>query len=512
MFMVFFSSPALSHSFFSLISLQVVHLKLEENGLLLVIIPFLVLMVLVGNRHWREEEDSGHSHDEPQYEDGERFEEGEEGNEGAKASSTPLWRFVTNVEEGRGGGTTKFVCPHDFHDGKPFTSSDTSVRRHLCGVMDSDDRKGAIGITIFPKISKEERQKYIKIEEAAQRKHGKKQKLHSDASSKFGGNTSPSHGSGTFGSRRTITDFLDIGGRDEVDAKVIWFLYACGIPFNVLGSPYWHDLVKGINEAPKGYKSPSYEKARIVLLDREGEKNQRALTRFIDDWGDFGVSIVSDGWTNVRNQHLINVLGVFATNVVFLATHDSSSIIAPSQNILDLLSQTINDVGASNVIQVIIDNVANCKGAGKIIERIYPHIFWSGCLVHTLNLLMHDIDKHGECGWINDFYKSGKKLIKFVTCHTRVNYFYGTYSRLQLLKIAKTRFGNYYLTFRCLLKVRQALGAMVMSDAWDELSTDKEGANVVKGTILDNQFWSQVRYVLQFTKPTYNMIRFAGSD
>jgi hypothetical protein len=59
---------------------------------------------------------------------------------------------------------------------------------------------------------------------------------------------------------------------------------------------------------------------------------------------------------------------------------------------------------------------------------------------------MHDIVKHRECGWINDLYKRGKKLIKFVTCHTRVNYFYGTYSRLQkldlLLKvpIAKTRF------------------------------------------------------------------------
>jgi hypothetical protein len=76
-----------------------------------------------------------------------------------------------------------------------------------------------------------------------------------------------------------------------VDAKVVRFLYACGIPFNVLRSPYWHDLVKGINEAPKGYKSPNYEKARTVLLDREKTKIQRALTRFTDDWGDFGVVI-----------------------------------------------------------------------------------------------------------------------------------------------------------------------------------------------------------------------------
>jgi hypothetical protein len=192
----------------------------------------------------------------------------------------------------------------------------------------------------------QERQKYIKIEEAAQKKHGKKQKLQFDASSKFGGNTSPSpHGSGTSGSRRTIADFLDIGGKDEVDAKVVRFLYACGIPFNVLRSSYWHDLVKGINESPKGYKSPSYEKATTMLLDKERAKIQRALTRFTDDWGNFGVSIVSDGWTNVRNQHLINVLSVSATCTVFLVAHNSSSIIAFSQNISEILLKTIDDVG-----------------------------------------------------------------------------------------------------------------------------------------------------------------------
>jgi hypothetical protein len=60
--------------------------------------------------------------------------------------------------------------------------------------------------------------------------------------------------------------------------------------------------------------------------------------------------------------------------------------------------------------------------------------------------------------------------------------------------------------------VRQALGAMVMSDAWDELSNDREGASIVKETVLDNQFWSQVRFVLQFTKPIYHMIKFADSD
>jgi hypothetical protein len=291
------------------------------------------------------------------------------------------------------------------------------------------------------------------------KKYGKKQKLQSDASSRFGGNTSPSHrGFGTFGSRRTTVDFLDIGGRDEVDAKVVRFLYACGIPFNVLRSAYWHDLVKAINKAPKGYKSPNYEKARTMLLDREKAKIQRALRRFTYEWSYIGVSIVSEGWTNVRNQHLINVLGVSSTGAMFLAAHDSSSLIASSQKNSDLLLKTINDVGPSNVIQVITDNAANCKGASKIIERAHPRIFWSGCLVQTLNLLMHDVVKHRECGWINQLYKRGKQLIKFITRHTRINYFYNTHSRLQLLKIANTRFSSYYLTFKRILKVRQALG------------------------------------------------------
>jgi hypothetical protein len=78
---------------------------------------------------------------------------------------------------------------------------------------------------------------------------------------------------------------------------------------------------------------------------------------------------------------------------VFLVAHNSS-IIASSQNIEEILLKTINDVGPSNVIQVITNNTANCKGAGKIIERAHPHIICSGCLVHTLNLLLHDIVKH----------------------------------------------------------------------------------------------------------------------
>jgi hypothetical protein len=103
------------------------------------IIPFLVLMVLTGSRtrHQSEEENE----DEGGFEDEGVFEEDEESNEGGKASLTPLWKFVTKVDVGRGGGTIKFLCPHDCHEEKPYVGSYTRVRRHLCGIMESDDNK-----------------------------------------------------------------------------------------------------------------------------------------------------------------------------------------------------------------------------------------------------------------------------------------------------------------------------------------------------------------------------------
>jgi hypothetical protein len=91
--------------------------------------------------------------------------------------------------------------------------------------------------------------------------------------------------------------------------------------------------------------------------------------------------------------------------------------------------------------------------------------------VHTLNLLMHDIIKLKEHDykWIGALYKKGKSMIKFITNHSHAHYIFHNHSKLELLKIAKTKFASYYLTFRHLLKVREALASMVSSDSWQGL-------------------------------------------
>ena len=107
-------------------------------------------------------------------------------------------------------------------------------------------------------------------------------------------------------------------------------------------------------------------------------------------------------------------------------------------------------------------------------------------------------------------------MIKFITNHSNTHGLFRTHSKLELLKIAKTRFSSYYLTFRCLLKVRESLAAMVSSPHWQVLkdratSADRQGFEQVEETALDPLFWARVREILNFTKPIYHMIHFARS-
>jgi len=179
------------------------------------------------NRREKEQEDCGAHMSDPMSDEDEGFEEaGDELEENTKtlegkAALTPLCNYLTRLEGGKGGRSYKFLCPHGCHGGKPYNVSCTRVRRHLCGVLDSDDKKGVVGIQIWPIVSAEQRRKYIQIEEVAQQKNKKqKNQFESSPTSRFG-SSSPHGTSATSGSRRTIGDFLNVAGRDDVDRKIV---------------------------------------------------------------------------------------------------------------------------------------------------------------------------------------------------------------------------------------------------------------------------------------------------
>jgi hypothetical protein len=73
---------------------------------------------------------------------------------------------------------------------------------------------------------------------------------------------------------RTLSYFLDQGCRDDVDTKISMFFYAWGMPFNVLHSPYWHEMVQNINGSPKGYRALGMTNLEPWDLTRKDPKSK----------------------------------------------------------------------------------------------------------------------------------------------------------------------------------------------------------------------------------------------
>jgi len=55
-----------------------------------------------------------------------------------------------------------------------------------------------------------------------------------------------------------------------------------------------------------------------------------------------------------------------------------------------VLEEFIEQVGPNNLVQVTTNNTNANPAAWNLVSRKYPHIFFQGCMVHALNLLLKD--------------------------------------------------------------------------------------------------------------------------
>ncbi len=117
---------------------------------------------------------------------------------------------------------------------------------------------------------------------------------------------------------------------------------------------------------------------------------QRELTPISDIWYSQGASVVSDGWTNCQNQLLKNIITTNSHGTIFLYVEDFSGIKKIGLGIVEFLLGAIEDVEASNILQLVTNNAINCRLAGKETQKVYNHIFCSPCIVHTLNLILKE--------------------------------------------------------------------------------------------------------------------------
>ncbi|KAG8365826.1 hypothetical protein BUALT_Bualt17G0012300 [Buddleja alternifolia] len=187
------------------------------------------------------------------------------------------------------------------------------------------------------------------------------------------------------------------------------------------------------------------------------------------------------------------------------------------------IAKMFYSVSVTNVVQVITDNAPVCKVAGLLVEQAYPHIFWTPCVVHTLNLALKNICAakntdaneitYDECHWITEIATSAVMIKNFISNHSMRLAMFNEFSKLTLLAVAEMRFASIIIMLKRFKLIKQQLQAMVISERWScYRDGDFNEARIVKERLLDDLWWDSVDYILAFMDPIYKILRECGTD
>ena len=314
-----------------------------------------------------------------------------------------------------------------------------------------------------------------------------------------------------------LSDGFQETNKRNLDAMWANFFYAANIPFSVARNPAFREAVKRTAEHNGAYTPPSYNDLRHKLLEQaKVDLKGKVEKRTEDSVRKFGATLSIDGWSSVTNRPLINGMLVSSAGEQFIGSVDATGVEKDAVYLASVLEKFIETVGPNNVVQVTTDNTAVNPAAWKLISSKYPHIFFQGCMVHALNLMLKDFVKQK---WIKNQVEIAQKIVKFIKRrHMPLAVFRKHAKKYNLLMPGKTRFASQFIMIDRLLEedVKQALQQSVVDPQWTQyVATLRDGpkkkcrtkSREVKAAILDEHFWNRCTNVRDCLAPLVYALR-----
>jgi hypothetical protein len=180
----------------------------------------------------------------------------------------------------------------------------------------------------------------------------------------------------------------------QLDEVIASFFFRTGISFRIADSAAFKKMIEFLN--PDYAKClPSSKVLSGRLLNAEYQKSSSKLQELLN--GKSGLTLTSDGWTNIKGQHLVNyVIKAPGQKAMFYKCIDTTGIRQTGQAVAESIVEVIEKAGPENFSAFVSDNASVMRDAWKRIEEKYPQIAAYGCAAHALNLLVQDIAKSPE--------------------------------------------------------------------------------------------------------------------
>lgn len=295
--------------------------------------------------------------------------------------------------------------------------------------------------------------------------------------------------------------------KKDVSSKFANLFYRTGISFRLADSDAMKDFVKSLN--PDYADSiPSSKALSGSLLDQQFAKCSKVLENIME--AKENLSLISDGWTNVRGDHIVNFC-IKAPNQkpFFYTSINTSGIAQNARAVADSIISVIEQLGFEKFNCVITDNAPVMRAAWKLIEEKFPHISAYGCAAHGINLLIKDVLDTTEN---SKTIKEADKIIKFVMNHHLVRAKYeekrkGDKVPHTLSMAVSTRWFSRFTSANDLHASKYVLIQLVdeAGDMLEEIAPKPNSKTVVK-LIRSTEFWDRLAKLVKLIEYPANVI------
>ncbi|KAL6513274.1 hypothetical protein OROGR_020760 [Orobanche gracilis] len=299
--------------------------------------------------------------------------------------------------------------------------------------------------------------------------------------------------------------------RFDAVRKFCRWMYDAGISFNALRYDSLGPAIEAIGVYGSGMKPPTYHEARVPMLKQEINHTKLLLKDNEIEKSVYGCSLMADGWRDRKGRSLINFLINTPRGSMFVESVDASSYSHTGQKMFELLDRFIQRVGPDDVVQVVTGSASNNVLAGKLLEDKYPHLYWTPCAAHCLDLIFEDIFK------LPDLKRTFERAVQINTyIYNRImvlNMMRDFTGHRDMVRPATTRFATAFLTPSRFQKQKKNLRSMFTSDIWTKSKFAKEiGGKQVINIIMMPSFWNSVVYAVKVAGPLIKVLRLVDGE
>jgi len=103
------------------------------------------------------------------------------------------------------------------------------------------------------------------------------------------------------------------------------------------------------------------------------------------------VCLTTDGWSNIRNEPIVNYMAASPERTVFLESVATGMQGHTSEWIAEDIDRVIEKYSKTTFAGAVTDNTSANKAAWEILKGRHPTMFFHGCVSHGLHLLVKDI-------------------------------------------------------------------------------------------------------------------------